>query len=81
MTVVDGQLLTWTFHWLRRRSGRAAAGCWSVTAVNWCRASRWEGVNCESSASTVERELAMAPGVGLGISVGIPVDEQRKQDV
>lgn len=49
----------WTFHWLRRSKGRAAEGCWSVTAVNCWRASRCEGVSWESSASALELELAM----------------------
>lgn len=49
----------WTFHWLRRRMGRAAEGSRAVTAVNCWRASCWEGVSWERSASKLELELAM----------------------
>lgn len=50
---------TWTFHWLRRRMGRAAEGCWAVTAVNCWRASCWAEVSCERSVSVLGLGLAM----------------------
>ena len=40
--------------------GRAAEGCWAVTAVNCWRASCWEGESCERSASELELELELA---------------------